>query len=98
MKKSVDGVLVDLTDEEVAAYNAVQKAHEDEQPSAAFSTLRFKRNELLTNSDWRVMPDSPLADDKKTEWTDYRKKLRDLPASYNNSTVVGTITWPTEPS
>ncbi len=98
MKKSVDGVLVDLTDDEVAAYNAIQKAHEDGQSSAAFSTLRFKRNELLTNSDWRVMPDSPLADDKKTEWIDYRKKLRDLPASYNNSTVVGTITWPTEPS
>ena len=77
---------------------AKKKEWDDAAATRAFASLRSKRNELLTNSDWRVMPDSPLADDKKTEWTDYRKNLRDLPASYNNSTVVGTITWPTEPS
>ena len=77
---------------------AKKKEWDDGAVIRAFASLRFKRDELLTDSDWRVMPDSPLADDKKTEWIDYRKKLRDLPASYNDSTVGGTITWPTEPS
>ncbi len=85
-----------LTESEYLA--AKKKEWDDGAVIRAFASLRFKRDELLTDSDWRVMPDSPLADDKKTEWIDYRKKLRDLPASYNDSTVVGTITWPTEPS
>ena len=85
-----------LTESEYLA--AKKQAWEAGAATRAFASLRSKRDELLTNSDWRVMPDSPLADDKKTEWTNYRKNLRDLPASYNNSTVVGTITWPTAPS
>ncbi|HAE75304.1 MAG TPA: hypothetical protein DCG52_02810 [Alphaproteobacteria bacterium] len=31
------------------------------------------------------------------DMTAYRKALRDLPASYDNSSVVGDITWPSKP-
>ena len=41
--------------------------------------LRERRDQLLTESDWAVMPDSPLSKSKKTEWITYRKGLRDLP-------------------
>jgi hypothetical protein len=31
-------------------------------------------------------------------WKAYRKKLRDLPGTLDDTTVLETITWPTEPS
>ena len=31
------------------------------------------------------------------EWKAYRKKLRDLPGTLNDTTVLKTITWPDEP-
>ena len=43
--------------------------------------LRTLRDDLLSQSDWRVMPDSPLSDDKKAEWITYRQELRDVPAN-----------------
>jgi hypothetical protein len=32
------------------------------------------------------------------EWKAYRKALRDLPGTLNDTTVLETITWPDEPS
>ena len=31
-------------------------------------------------------------------WKTYRQALRDLPGTLNDTTVLETITWPTEPS
>ena len=55
---------------------------------------RSERDALLSQSDWTVMPDSPLSDSKKTEWKTYRQALRDVPAQ---SGFPNNITWPTEP-
>jgi hypothetical protein len=41
------------------------------------------------------MPDAPTMSDA---WKAYRKKLRDLPSTLDDTTVLKTITWPTEPS
>jgi hypothetical protein len=41
------------------------------------------------------MPDSPTMSDA---WIAYREALRDLPGTLNDTTVLETITWPTEPS
>tara|TARA_Y100001937_G_scaffold94137_1_gene127609 strand:+ start:30 stop:497 length:468 start_codon:yes stop_codon:yes gene_type:complete len=49
------------------------------------TSKRSERNRLLTETDWTQVSDSPLSSDKKTEWANYRKALRDLP------TVSG---WP----
>ena len=51
----------------------------DELTEIAKSDLRNLRDNLLSQSDWRVMPDSPLSDDKKAEWIAYRQELRDVP-------------------
>ena len=37
---------------------AKKKEWDDGAVIRAFASLRFKRDELLTDSDWRVMPDS----------------------------------------
>ena len=50
------------------------------------------------------MPDSPLTDAKKAEWSTYRQALRDLPANNpdpqwedGDNTKLPDITWPTKP-
>lgn len=60
--------------------------------------VRGERNKRLIMSDWTQVPDSPLSNSKKAEWATYRQALRDLLASYNDSTAPEDVTWPTEPS
>ena len=66
--------------------------------------LRKKRDQLLAESDIKVLPDSPMTDSKRNEWKTYREALRDLPASStpkitNQEELDGSsVTWPTEPS
>jgi len=38
---------------------------------------RYKRNKLLKDCDFRVLPDYP--DTNKQEWITYRQQLRDFP-------------------
>ena len=92
--KCVAGVgNVEMSDEEHAARVAEEKAFEDRKPAKAFDRLRQERNIKLAETDYLALKDITLSNDMKA----YRKALRDLPASYDNSTVVGTITWPTKP-
>ena len=84
---------VEMSDEEHAARVADEKVWEDAKPSRAFDGLRFERNEKLAETDFYANSDVTMSDDMKA----YRKALRDLPTSYNNSTILGTITWPTKP-
>lgn len=57
--------------------------------------LRGERNELLKQSDWTQVLDSPLTDAKKTEWATYRQALRDLPST---TTDFANPVWPSQPS
>jgi hypothetical protein len=41
--------------------------------------MRLERDRLLAASDWAMTPDSPT---NKTDWTAYRKALRDFPATW----------------
>ena len=63
-----------------------------------WTSIRSKRDRLLTNSDWTQGADSPLASGKKTEWATYRTKLRDVPKDQKDKTTYASITWPSEPS
>ena len=44
------------------------------------TTKRSERNKLLSDTDWTQVADSPLSNDKKTEWANYGTALRDLPS------------------
>ena len=91
--KCVDGVNIEMSDEEHAARLAEEKAWEDAKPAKAFSGLRSERDQKLQETDYYALSDVTMSDDM----TAYRKALRDLPASYDNSSVVGTIAWPSKP-
>ena len=78
--------------------------------SIAMKKLREKRNNLLAESDWTVMPDSPVSDSKKSEWETYRQALRDLPLTASSDFInqeitpssppidMSSITFPEKPS
>lgn len=58
--------------------------------------IRSKRANLLRNSDWTQMADSPLSDAQKTAWATYRQALRDMPDTQLVNTI-DEIVWPIEP-
>ena len=57
------------------------------------ANARIKRNYKIQATDWTQGADVPTS--IKSKWTDYRQKLRDVPAQ---SDFPETITWPTEPT
>jgi len=44
------------------------------------ANVRAQRNARLTETDWAILPDSPLSDADKTIYQNYRTALRDVPA------------------
>lgn len=66
--------------------------------------LRKKRDQLLVESDVKVLPDSPMTDSKRNEWKTYRQALRDLPATSTPKLTnqeqldESSVTWPILPS
>lgn len=55
--------------------------------------IRDKRNNLLAQSDWTQLPDSPLKDNPA--WLAYRKALRDITENFDTPLDV---VWPEHPS
>ena len=64
---------------------------------STFQTLRTIRAILLSASDWTQFPDSPLTNEKKSEWATYRQALRDIPATYSDADSLDAIIWPIQP-
>ena len=46
--------------------------------------VREQRNKELTVTDWTQLPDTPLHDETRAAWTEYRKRLRNIPNTYND--------------
>ena len=65
----------------------------DEAAVRAFVTLRQERDAKLAKSDYMGNSDVTMS----TAWKTYRKALRDLPGTLDDTTVLETITWPDEP-
>ena len=55
--------------------------------------MRSKRNALLQETDWTQLPDSPLSDDDKLFYREYRQELRDI-TKYGN---IEDVEWPVDP-
>lgn len=81
-----DMSFTDITD--ITPYNAwvtewetANTALSEEEGNLTLDEFREWRNALLSETDWTILPDSPLSADKQAEWKTYRQKLRDLPAN-----------------
>ena len=78
----------------VVALTAEQIADRD---AAKAKEVRDQRNQLLTQSDWTQMNDSPLSNDSRAAWATYRQDLRDITSSANWPYLTDAD-WPTKPS
>lgn len=56
--------------------------------------VRSQRARILLATDWTQMPDSPLSENDKTSWANYRRLLRDLT---NNPSFPLNVSWPIAP-
>lgn len=88
MKKMVDGVLMDMDDEDIAHYEATQAEAEAQRPAAE----RSHRDGRLKETDWTQLPDVPEA--IRNAYTAYRQALRDVPEQEG---FPDNIIWPTKP-
>jgi len=76
----------------VKSFNDWRDAYEQEQLELSAAQERKRRDTLLDESDFAVLPDSPVADVEP--WKTYRQALRDVPqqAGFPND-----IEWPEKP-
>lgn len=61
---------------------------EEEELNKKWAILRSERNNLLKETDWIILPDSPFSESKKQEWITYRQALRDLPSVVDINNVI----------
>lgn len=63
----------------------------EEENIRALSAARTQRDNLLKETDWVVLPHSPITGSKLDEWVTYRQALRDI------TTQAYPYTLPTKP-
>jgi len=91
-----DGSDFVIEENEVVEYQKVRNKTEQEiteEIESMWRSIRDRRNVFLTESDWTQLPDSPLTNQKQTEWQIYRQSLRDITTQLNPF----SIEWPTPP-
>ena len=92
MKKYVDGVLVDLTSEEIADFNK-RLAEAPSEFDMALENLRVNRNRLLKETDFYALSDVTMSPEMET----YRQDLRDITEGLTTVEEVEAVMFPTKP-
>ena len=63
-------------------------------PPPTWDEIKFKRENLLKESDWSVLADSTPKPNKEA-WLNYRQALRNIPQDFS---TPESVVWPTKPS
>jgi|TARA_R100000084_G_scaffold15971_1_gene5233 hypothetical protein len=90
--KNVDGVQIQMTAEEEAAWIAYQDTPLTKL-QMLMNRIRLKRNTLLDETDWWAVADRTMTDDQKK----YRQDLRDITNGLDTEKKAEEVTWPTKP-
>ena len=93
MKKLVNGILMDMTAEEISARQAEETIWNNGALDRALNNLRFKRNLLLAETDWLANSDVTMSSDMTT----YRQALRDLTNGLTTVAQVKSVIFPIKP-
>ena len=91
--KMIDGITTECTAEEVAVLDARKTAWDNAAPARALAELRYKRDNLLKETDIFALSDLTMTDDMKT----YRQALRDLPSGLDTVAKVEAKEFPEKP-
>jgi hypothetical protein len=78
MKKYGNGILLDITEEEIAEANARQKEYDDDANNRNLRLIKDLRKDKLLETDWWV-----LRGNMTDAQSQYRQKLRDIPQDYS---------------
>ena len=74
MKKNVNGIETDMTEQEIAQSEKDIKEYNDNKLNIKLENLRLIRNNLLIETDFYANSDVTMSDEMKQ----YRQKLRDI--------------------
>ena len=80
MKRAVNGVLVDMTAEEISAKEAEDKIWTDGAKDRKLAEIKQIRNQKLQETDFYALQDVTMSNEMKT----WRQSLRDIPANHTN--------------
>jgi hypothetical protein len=80
MKQSINGVLVDMTSDEIAEYNSLQTEYQNNLPNLKLKQIKEIRLEKLMETDYLANSDVTMPSYIKT----WRQTLRDLPANHTD--------------
>ena len=92
--KLINGERIQFTAEEETQRNSEEQAWNDGAFNRAIAELRFKRNNLLAETDWMANSDVIMSDD----WKTYRQALRDLTSGLDTVEKIEAKEFPTKPS
>ena len=90
---NINGERVQFTAAEEAARDAEEQAWEAGALGRAQADLRYRRNQLLAETDFYALSDVTMSDDMRT----YRQELRDLPEGKDTVEKCNNATFPTKP-
>ena len=79
MYKFENGKKIDLTESEIADYNALQKETADLKPQRQLKKIKQERLQRLIETDYMANSDYVMEEKYKT----YRKAMRDIPQNYS---------------
>ena len=91
--KLLNGVRSECTAAEVAELDAMKAAWDSKAFDRAIAELRFKRNQLLAETDYMANSDVTMSDD----WKTYRQALRDLPSGLTTVEQIEAVIFPIKP-
>jgi hypothetical protein len=91
--KLVNGVQVQLTEEEIAQRAVEESAWEAGAYDRAMADLRQKRNSLLSATDYLALSDNTMSANVKV----YRQALRDITEGLTTKEEVEAVEFPTKP-
>ena len=91
--KMINGVRSECTAAEVAELDAMKAAWDSKAFDRAIAELRFKRNQLLAETDYMANSDVTMSDD----WKTYRQALRDLPSGLTTVEQIEAVIFPIKP-
>jgi len=90
MKKYKNGILVDMTADEIAARQAEETTWAAGANDRLAANLREERDRLLAETDYLALSDNTMS----AAMTTYRQALRDIT---DQAGFPHDITWPTKP-
>lgn len=93
-KRLVNGVVVDISDDEMVTIDAKETEWESSQSERELNALRAERNAKLTETDWVITMHKELGTNIPAAWKTYRQALRDITDTY---TSLDDVVWPEKP-